>query len=114
MDRRRNPRVTVLLPVQVWGVDAHSLPFTQLVTVKNFSSGGAVVQGLRRRVNPGEVLEVQTGDGKAQFRVVWVGRMGSRREGEAGLQSLPSEPQIWDLNLRPNTQFVGPEMAGLS
>ena len=66
-----------------------------------------VVQGLRRRVNPGEVLEVQTGDGKAQFRVVWVGRMGSRREGEAGLQSLPSEPQIWDLNLRPNTQFAG-------
>ncbi len=114
MDRRRNPRVTVLLPVQVWGVDAHSLPFTQLVTVKNLSASGVVVQGLRRRVSPGEILEVQTGDGKAQFRVVWVGRMGSPREGEVGLQSLPSEPQIWDLNLGPYTQFVAPGMAALS
>ena len=114
MDRRRNPRVTVLLPVRVWGVDAHSLPFTQLVTVKNLSNGGVVVRGLRRQVTPGEVLEVQTGDGKAQFRVVWVGRMGSRRDGEAGLQSLPSEPQIWDLNLGPNTQLVSTGVAALS
>jgi hypothetical protein len=73
-----------------------------------------VVQGLRRQVNPGEILEVQTGDGKAQFRVVWVGRLGSRRDGEAGLQSLPSEPQIWDLNVGPNTEFVATGIAALS
>jgi hypothetical protein len=85
-----------------------------LVTVKNFSASGVVVRGLRRQVNPGEILEVQTGDGKAQFRVVWVGRMGSRRDGEAGLQSLPSEPQIWDLNLGPNTQLVSTGVAALS
>ena len=114
MDRRRNPRVTVLLPVRVWGVDAHSLPFTQLVTVKNLSASGVVVRGLRRQVNPGQVLEVQAGDGKAQFRVVWVGRLGSRREGEAGLQCLPSEPSIWDLSLGPDTQFVATGMAALS
>ena len=106
MDRRRNPRVTVLLPVRVWGVDAHLLPFTQLVTVKSLSASGVVLRGLRRRVNPGEVLEVQTGEGKAQFRVVWVGRMGSRREGEAGLESLPSEPQILHLDIGPHTQMV--------
>ena len=114
MDRRRNPRVTVLLPVRVWGVDAHSLPFTQLVTVKNLSTNGAVLRGLRRRVNPGEILEVQTGEGKAQFRVVWVGRMGSRREAEVGLQSLPSEPQILDLHLGAGTQFVATGIAALS
>ena len=104
----------MLLPVRIWGVDAHSLPFTQLVTVKNLSASGVVVLGLRRQVNPGEVLEVQTGEGKAQFRVVWVGRMGGRREGEAGLQSLPSEPKIWDLELNPNTQFVATEVAAVS
>ena len=114
MDRRRNPRITVLLPVRMWGVDAHSLPFTQLVTVKNLSANGAVVRGLRRQGIPGEILEVQTGDGKAQFRVVWVGRMGSRREGEAGLQSLPSEPQILELNLGAGAQFVATGVAALS
>ncbi len=47
----------------------------------------------------GEVLEVQLGDERCQFRVVWVGKMGSRRAGELGLESLPSEPCLWDINL---------------
>jgi hypothetical protein len=99
MDRRQNPRVTAFLPVRVWGVDTHSLPFIQLARARNISGGGAVIQGLSRQVRPGEVLEVQTDEGKAQFRVVWVGRIGSRAEGEIGVQSLPSEPDIWDLSL---------------
>ncbi|HTS70438.1 MAG TPA: PilZ domain-containing protein [Terriglobia bacterium] len=107
MDRRRNPRVTALLPVRVWGVDAHSQPFMQLVRVKNISHGGAVVQGMRRRVRPGEILEVQSGAEKAQFRVVWVGSLGSRREGEIGIQSLPSEPDIWELELHACAQTAG-------
>jgi hypothetical protein len=98
MDRRRNPRVTALLPVRIWGVDANSLPFAELARVKNISDGGAVIMGLRRRVRPGEILEVQSDEGKAQFRVIWVGRAGSRTEGEIGLQSLPSEPNIWEMD----------------
>jgi hypothetical protein len=99
MDRRRNPRVTALLPVCVWGMDAHALPFMQAATVRNISSGGAVIQGLCRQIRPGEILEVQFGDEKAQFRVVWTGALGSRREGQIGLERLVSEPCIWDLNL---------------
>jgi hypothetical protein len=110
MDRRRNPRVGVLLPVRIWGVDSHSLPFSETVTVKNLSASGAVIQGLRRRVKPGEILEVQTGEGKGQFRVIWVGTIGSRSEGEAGLQGLPSEPTIWELNLGVSPQFLATSM----
>ncbi len=99
MDRRRNPRVTAFLPVRVWGVDAHSLPFMQLARARNISRGGAVIQGLSRQIKAGEILEVQTDEGKAQFRVVWAGRPGSCSEGEIGIQSLPAEPDIWDLSL---------------
>lgn len=99
MDRRRKPRVMAFLPVRVWGVDAHSLPFSQLARARNISGGGAVIHGLGRQVKPGEVLEVQTDEGKAQFRVVWVGRTGGRSAGEIGVQCLPSEPDIWDLSL---------------
>ena len=73
MDRRRNPRVGAFLPVRVWGVDSHWLPFMQLARVRNISAGGAVVQGMQHRVSEGTVLEVQYEDEKAQFRVIWVG-----------------------------------------
>ena len=52
MDRRRNSRVKAHLPVRIWGVDAHDLPFMQLASVKNLSSTGAVVQGMRRQIKP--------------------------------------------------------------
>ena len=107
MDRRRNPRITAMLPVRVWGVDAHALPFMQLATVRNISSSGAVVQGIRRRIQPGVVLEVQSGDDKAQFKVVWVGRTGTAREAEIGLETLPAEPCLWDQDLSRYSELVG-------
>src|SRR5271155_4745707 len=107
MDRRRTHRVATFLPVRVWGVDAKSQPFMQLAKVKNISDGGAVVQGLLCKVKPGEVLQVQAGEATAQFRVVWVGRGGSRRAGEIGIECLPSQPSIWDVNLTACGEFVG-------
>jgi hypothetical protein len=106
MDRRRQPRIATVLPVRIWGVDAHSFPFAQSASVRNFSGIGAVLQGIRRQIKPGEILEVQCGKGKAQFRVVWVGRTGTRREGEIGIESLPAEPCIWDENLCRSTEFI--------
>jgi hypothetical protein len=99
MDRRRNPRVVAHLPVRVWGMDAQGLPFMQLAGVRNISSSGALIQGMRRQVLPGEILEVQLGQEKAQFRVAWVGIRGTRKEGEIGVESLPFEPFIWDVNV---------------
>ena len=99
MDRRRNPRVKAQLPVRIWGVDAHDLPFMQLASVKNLSSSGVVVQGMRRQIKPGEILEVQLDDEKAQFRVVWTGMQGTHGAGEIGLRRLADEPFLWGVAL---------------
>jgi len=79
MDRRRNRESPQCCPSGsgVW-MRMRCL-FMQLATVRNISSSGAVVQGIRRRVQPGVVLEVQSGDDKAQFKVVW-GRQDRHRE----------------------------------
>ena len=61
MDRRRSPRVTAHLPVRIWGVDAHDLPFMQLASVKNLSSTGAVIHGMRRHLRTGEILDADIG-----------------------------------------------------
>ena len=99
MDRRRSPRVGAHLPVRIWGVDAHDLPFMQLASVKNLSGTGAVVHGLRRQIRPGEILEVQMDDEKAQFRVIWTGMPSTHAAGEIGLQRLASEPHLWGVAL---------------
>jgi hypothetical protein len=106
MDRRRQPRVELLLPVRLWGVDAYSQPFTQSASARNISQGGAVLQGIRRQILPGEVLDVQFGGDRAQYRVVWAGRKGTQQEGEIGLESLGLEPCIWNVNLSRCSQNV--------
>jgi hypothetical protein len=88
MDRRHSPRIEVQLPVQVWGMDAHGQPFTNSALVTNMSIGGLVVQGVRRKIRTGEILDVQMGQDKAQFRVVWVVSEGN---GEIGLQRMTSQ-----------------------
>jgi hypothetical protein len=51
--------------------------------VINMSTGGLVLQGIRRRIRAGELLDVRMGKQKAEFRVVWVGATG-----DLGMQSV--------------------------
>jgi hypothetical protein len=107
MDRRRNRRVAVFLTVRIWGVDAKSVAFSQHAQVKNISDRGAVLQGIMRPVKTGAVIHVQHDEDQAQFRVVWVGKPGTRRQGKIGIECLPSEPCLWDVNLLHCGQVVG-------
>jgi hypothetical protein len=107
MDRRRKSRVNVLLSVRVWGVDAYSVPFTQLARLRNISEGGAVLLGMGRTVRAGEVLDVQYGDEKTQMRVIWVGKATTPNAGEIGVQQLPTEAPIWGLDLHYCSRMVG-------
>jgi hypothetical protein len=91
MDRRQNARVTVLLPVEIWGMDAHGRPFTDPAVVINMSAGGIVLQGVRRRMRVGELLDVRMGSDRAQFRIVWTGGSGSRHVGELGLKRVTTQ-----------------------
>lgn len=87
MDRRLSPRIEVQLPVQVWGMDAHGQPFIHPGLVTNMSTSGLVIKGVMRKIRTGEILDVQMGQVKAQFRVVWALNEGSN---EIGLQRLTS------------------------
>jgi hypothetical protein len=86
MDRRRSPRVSVQLPVEVWGLDACGQAFMESGLITNVSSGGIVIEGLKRRMRAGEELDVRLGRQTANFRVVWVGDRG-----ELGMQALTTQ-----------------------
>ncbi len=84
------------LPVQVWGLDAYGQPFTDPAVVINMSTGGLVLQGIRRRIRAGELLDIRIGDERAQFRVVWAGAAGTRRAGELGMERVTAQTFLLD------------------
>jgi hypothetical protein len=102
MDRRKELRLNLELPVRVWGIDRMSRPFAELVRVRNVSNNGAVLVGIRSKIRTGELLDVQHGALRAQFRIIWMSVSG-----EAGIQALASEPPIWGSGLATSFQLVG-------
>lgn len=98
MDRRRQSRVFVELPVQIWGVDANSRPFTQSASVRTISGRGATLQGVRAQLKTGDLVDVQYQGTKAQFRIVWLGKPGTEMQGEVGVENLSKDVLLWDID----------------
>jgi hypothetical protein len=96
MDRRTQTRVPSTVPVRVWGVSSKGTAFQDVVTARNLSQGGLLLEGLAKQVRPGDTLQVQHGDETASFLIVWVGWPGTRQDGQIGLCKLPTEPSLWN------------------
>jgi hypothetical protein len=101
MDRRRESRLKIEFPVRIWGVDRMARPFAEVVRVTNVSLSGAVLFGVRAKIRAGELLDVQHGSQRAQFRIAWAG------SGEAGIQALPFEPTIWGVKVPKRLETAG-------
>jgi len=102
MDRRKERRLNLELPVRIWGVDRMARPFAEMVRVRNVSNHGAILIGLRAKLQGGEVLDVQHGAARAQFRIVWISLSG-----EAGIEALAFEPPILGIGLPKVFEMVG-------
>ena len=98
MDRRSQQRISVELPVQIWGMDANARPFTQPASLRTISGRGATLQGVSAQLKPGDLLDLQYQGTKAQFRVVWLGKPGTEMHGEVGVENLTSNIQLWDVD----------------
>lgn len=98
MDRRSQSRVFVELPVQIWGMDANSRPFTESASLRTISGRGATLQGVGAQLKPGDIVDLQYQGAKAQFRIVWLGKRGTEMQGEVGVESLSNETQLWDVD----------------
>jgi hypothetical protein len=67
MDRRKERRLELELPVRIWAMDRMARPFAKMVRVRNVSDHGAILIGVRAKVQTGEVLDVQHGRHERSF-----------------------------------------------
>lgn len=101
MGNRRHPRVPAKLPIRIAGIDASGRPLLQMVTTRNISRHGALLEGIQGVFKPGEIISASYKNNKARFRVSWMGEMGTDRAGQMGVQSIDPARCIWDAALLP-------------
>lgn len=95
---RQNPRVPAAVRVVVRGTDPN--PFIHTAYTVDISRTGARLDGVGYLVKPGATVEVQRRwHGRARYRVVWVGQIGTELVNQLGLVCLDTEKNIWGLKL---------------
>ena len=98
MDRRRQSRGFVDLPVQIWGMDTFSRPFTQPASLRSISGRGATLQCVDAQLKPGDVIDILYQGTRAQFRIVWCGKPGTEMAGEVGVENMSAGTMFWDID----------------
>jgi hypothetical protein len=100
-DPLRELRVNLQVRVRVWGIDALGKPFSQTARTVEISALGARLTGLQC-VQEGDIVGLQYGEGKARFRVVWIGLPGSEQAGSVGVECVEPGKCIWTAVLEEN------------
>jgi hypothetical protein len=73
VERRRNRRRPMVLPVQVYGLDADGVPFFESACTRDVSSGGARIAGVRSKLRVDDLIGVNYSEQANVCRVAWVG-----------------------------------------
>jgi hypothetical protein len=104
----REQRKKVALTVRIFGTDSNGRIFSDSVSTVNVSFEGAMLSGVHRAIQTGDVIGLTYGSKKARFRVKWVGKEGSPYQGNMGLQAVAPASCIWDVPLQPRAEATDP------
>jgi PilZ domain len=96
----REQRKQVALTVRIFGTDSTGHVFSDSVSTANVSFEGAMLTGVHRPIQAGEIIGLTYGKNKARFRVRWVGQPGTPNQGRMGVQNVMPTSCIWDLPLQ--------------
>src|SRR3954469_3297791 len=99
MGKRNTDRLKLVLPVRIWGVDTTGKPFHQMAHTLNVNHSGARLGGVRVLMPVDEIVGVQYKHKKARFKVVWLGRPGTKSEEQIGITRIQGEQEIWPMEL---------------
>src|SRR5579864_7454560 len=99
MGQRKNSRTKMVLPLRLWGTDSTGKTFMLMAHTLDVSPTGARIAGVKTQVTPGDVVGVQYRLQKQQFRVAWVGRPGTSRDSQIGIEYLNKDRKILGLEL---------------
>ena len=98
-EHQTEPRLTVDLPVRIWGMTAEGRTFSQHARAQNISSDGALINGVESELKVGDVIGVQCDAVKARCTVVWAVNAGSIKKNQVGVKLLADQECPWKTYL---------------
>lgn len=98
MSTRKSPRVTKRMPVRIFGMDSAGKPFSSSAETLDISTAGARLVGVYQFNVPGETIGLEVKGKKGRFLVVWVGKKGTKVEGQIGIRSVESISMVWEMS----------------
>jgi hypothetical protein len=93
----RKARMAKTIQVWVRGIDRSGNPFVQSARTIDIGQSGARLDGVGYLTGPGEVVQVKRGWRKAQFRVVWIGQLGTPEANQIGICCMEGNKDIWPV-----------------
>ncbi|PYX29912.1 MAG: hypothetical protein DMG80_13440 [Acidobacteria bacterium] len=97
--QQSEPRITVDLPVRMWGMTADGHPFSQHARAQNISADGALLSGVENELKVGDVIGVQCDDKKTRCTVIWVMNTGPIKKNQVGVKLLADQECPWKTYL---------------
>jgi hypothetical protein len=94
-EHQTEPRLSVDLPVRIWGMSAEGRPFSQSARAQNISSEGALISGVENELKVGDVIGLQCEERKTRCTVVWVMNTGPVKKNQAGVKVLADQECPW-------------------
>jgi hypothetical protein len=94
-ESQTEPRLTVDLPVRIWGMSADGRPFSQHARAHNISSDGALISGVENELKVGDVIGVQCDEKKTRCTVIWVVNTGPVKKNEVGIKLVADQECPW-------------------
>jgi hypothetical protein len=94
-EQPKEPRLSVDLPVRIWGMSAEGRAFSQHARAQNISSEGALITGVDHDLKIGDVVGVQCDDKKARCTVIWAVNTGAIKKNQVGIKLLVDQECPW-------------------
>lgn len=95
MDRRREGRSQIELPLVIWGVDTGGERFVEEAHARDISLSGALLSGIIADLRSGDVIGILYGKKKARYRVVWVRYDANGEKMQVAVHRLESDACPW-------------------
>jgi len=94
-NQQSEPRLSVDLPVRIWGMNADGRPFSQHARAQNISSEGALLSGVESELKVGDMIGIQCDDRKTRCSVMWVMNTGPVKKNQVGVKLVADQECPW-------------------